>query len=57
VKDDPSVAFATGPNQFTVSGPIRLSTNRQASVPDLQSGKHDATAPANGGGRSRDGGI
>ena len=37
---DPSVGFTTGANQFTVSGPIRLSANRKASVLDLQSGKH-----------------
>jgi len=37
---DPSVAFTTGPNQVTVSGPIRLSANREASLLDLQSRKH-----------------
>src|SRR2546422_229798 len=37
---DPSVSLTTGPSQLTVSAPIRLSANRQASVLDLQTGKH-----------------
>jgi hypothetical protein len=37
---DPSVAFTAGPSQFTVSSPMRLSANREASVLDLQTGKH-----------------
>ena len=37
---DPSVSLTTGPNQFTVSAPIRLAANRQASVLDERSGKH-----------------
>jgi len=37
---DPSVALTTGPSGFTVSAPIRLGANREASVLDLQTGKH-----------------
>jgi len=37
---DPSVALTTGPSQFTLSAPIRLGANREASVLDLQTGKH-----------------
>jgi hypothetical protein len=37
---DPSVSLTTGPNQFTMSAPIRLGANRQASVLDQQTGKH-----------------
>ena len=37
---DPSVALTTGPSQFTVSAPLRLGANREASVLDLQAGKH-----------------
>lgn len=36
---DPSVALASGPSQFTLSAPLRLGANRQASVLDLQAGK------------------
>jgi hypothetical protein len=37
---DPSVAITTGPSQLTLSVPIRLGANREASVLDLQAGKH-----------------
>src|SRR6266568_901398 len=37
---DPSLSLTTGPSQFTLSAPIRLSANREASVLDLQTGKH-----------------
>jgi hypothetical protein len=37
---DPSVALTTGPSGFTVSAPIRLGANREASVLDIQAGKH-----------------
>ena len=37
---DPSVALTTGPSQLALSVPIRLSANREASVLDLQTGKH-----------------
>ena len=37
---DPSVTVTLGAHQFTASAPIRLRANRQASVLDLQAGKH-----------------
>jgi hypothetical protein len=37
---DPSVSLTTGPSGFTVSTPMRLGANREASVLDLRSGKH-----------------
>ena len=37
---DPSVTLTSGPSQVTLSAPIRLSANREASVLDLQTGKH-----------------
>src|SRR2546426_1686358 len=37
---DPSLSLTTGPSQFTLSAPIRLGANREASVLDLQTGKH-----------------
>ncbi len=37
---DPSLSLTTGPSQLTLSAPIRLSANREASVLDLQTGKH-----------------
>src|SRR6266446_1203103 len=37
---DPSVSLTSGRNQVTLSAPIRLGANRQASVFDAQTGKH-----------------
>jgi len=37
---DPSLSLTSGRNQVTLSAPIRLSANRQASVLDLQTGRH-----------------
>ncbi len=37
---DPSVSLTSGRNQVTLSAPIRLGANRQASVLDVQTGKH-----------------
>jgi len=37
---DPSLSLMTGPSQLTLSAPIRLGANREASVLDLQTGKH-----------------
>jgi hypothetical protein len=37
---DPSVAITMGPSQFNLSLPIRLRANREASVLELQNGKH-----------------
>jgi hypothetical protein len=37
---DPAVTLTTGPSRFTLSLPIRLGANREASVLDLRAGKH-----------------
>jgi len=37
---DPSVSLTTGPSQLTLSAPVRLGANREASVLELQTGKH-----------------
>jgi hypothetical protein len=37
---DPSLSLTTGPSQLTLSAPVRLGANREASVLELQTGKH-----------------
>jgi len=37
---DPGLAFTAGPNEITVSAPIRVAVDRQASVLDRSTGRH-----------------
>jgi hypothetical protein len=37
---DPGLAISSGPNEITVSAPIRVAADRQASVLDRSTGKH-----------------
>jgi hypothetical protein len=37
---DPGLALTLGPNEITLSAPVRVAANRQASVLDRSTGKH-----------------
>ena len=37
---DPALAFTSGPNEITVTAPLRVAADRKASILDLSTGKH-----------------